>query len=115
MSRKQTGNRRRRRSTPPRHHSVYVVELDRAASPDRDSALPPLYVGMTGLAPEARFANHKRGHKSSRVVRKHGVRLLPSLYADLNPMSYARRSGWRSNWRIGSESGATSCSEATSW
>jgi predicted GIY-YIG superfamily endonuclease len=67
---------------------VYVVELDRTASPD-DSAMPPVYVGMTGLAPEARLANHKRGHKASRVVRKHGVRLLSSLYAHLNPMAYA--------------------------
>ena len=49
------------------------------------SSLPPVYVGMTGLTPEARLANHKKGHKASRIVRKHGVRLLPALYTHLNP------------------------------
>lgn len=48
------------------------------------------YVGMTGLAPEERFANHKAGRKAARVVRKFGVRLVPHLYAHLNPMTYAR-------------------------
>jgi predicted GIY-YIG superfamily endonuclease len=47
------------------------------------------YVGMTGLSPEARFANHKNGIKSARVVRDHGERLVPKLYAHLNPMTYA--------------------------
>jgi predicted GIY-YIG superfamily endonuclease len=46
------------------------------------------YVGMTGLAPEERFANHKAGIKSASVVRKYGVRLVPLLYEHLNPMSY---------------------------
>lgn len=45
---------------------------------------------MTGLTPEARFANHKAGRKAARVVRKFGVRLVPRLYAHLNPMTYAR-------------------------
>lgn len=81
--------KRRKRRTPPRNRSVYVVELDRAASPDKDSTLPPVYVGMTSLAPEERLANHKRGHKASRVVRRHGLRLLPSLYVHLDPMTYS--------------------------
>jgi predicted GIY-YIG superfamily endonuclease len=47
------------------------------------------YVGMTGLTPEERFQNHKAGIKSARVVRRFGVRLVPKLYAHLNPMSFA--------------------------
>jgi hypothetical protein len=34
--------------------------------------------------------NHKAGIKAAQVVRKHGVRLVPKLYAHLNPMRYAR-------------------------
>jgi hypothetical protein len=45
---------------------------------------------MTGLTPEARFANHKAGIKSARVVRKFGVRLVPMLYEHLNPMPYEK-------------------------
>ena len=48
------------------------------------------YVGMTGLSPEQRFDNHKQGIKAARVVRKHGVRLVPRLYAHLNPMPYSK-------------------------
>ena len=43
---------------------------------------------MTGLTPEQRFENHKSGHKDASVVRRYGVRLVPKLYAHLNPMSY---------------------------
>jgi predicted GIY-YIG superfamily endonuclease len=66
------------------HHSVYVVYL-RNPSGDGKAGY---YVGMTGLSPEERFANHKAGIKAARVVRKHGVRLVPLLYEHLNPMSY---------------------------
>jgi hypothetical protein len=47
-----------------------------------------VYVGLTGLDPEERFRNHKLGIKSVSLVRSHGVRLLPELYAHLNPMPY---------------------------
>ncbi len=82
---------------PRHHHSVYVVELhpdvlyDRrfvAANPRFDRFLPCVYVGSTGLTPEARFANHKAGHKGNRYVRQHGLRLRPDLYACFNPMPY---------------------------
>ena len=60
---------------PPRagKHSVYVALL---AEP---GALQPygVYVGLTGLPVAQRFANHKKGHKASRCVRKHGVEVLP--------------------------------------
>jgi len=66
------------------HHSVYVVYL---RNPKGDGKAG-YYVGMTGLTPEQRFQNHKNGLKAARVVRKHGVRLVPRLYAHLNPMPY---------------------------
>jgi hypothetical protein len=68
------------------HHSVYVVYL---RNPKGDGKAG-YYVGMTGLTPEARFQNHKNGVKASRVVRKFGVRLVPKLYAHLNPMPFDR-------------------------
>jgi len=45
---------------------------------------------MTGLTPEQRFQNHKQGIKSAGVVRRFGERLVPRLYAHLNPMPYAK-------------------------
>jgi hypothetical protein len=83
---------------PEHHHNVYVVLLDRsagkiravrAANPERDPKKPCVYVGMTGLSPEERFANHKQGIKSAAVVKRYGIRLLPELFAHLNPMPYA--------------------------
>jgi hypothetical protein len=80
------------------HHNVYVVLLDpavgrmrkaRAANPDRDPKKPCVYVGMTGLTPERRFANHRKGIKASSLVKRYGIRLLSELYAHLNPMPYA--------------------------
>jgi predicted GIY-YIG superfamily endonuclease len=67
------------------HHSVYVVYL---RNPKRDGKAG-YYVGMTGLTPEKRFANHKAGIKSAGVVRRFGIRLVPVLYDHLNPMRYA--------------------------
>lgn len=84
--------------TPVDHHHVYVVLLEEtvgrlervlAANPARDPGKPCVYVGMTGLAPEQRFANHKNGRKASSLVERYGIRLLPELYAHLNPMPYA--------------------------
>jgi predicted GIY-YIG superfamily endonuclease len=68
------------------HHHVYVVYLRNP----RGDGKAGYYVGMTGLAPEQRFTNHKSGVKAARVVRKFGERLVPRLYAHLNPMPYAR-------------------------
>jgi hypothetical protein len=78
-------------------HNVYVVELDprvlesarfRKANPGRDMLKPCVYVGMTSLSPEERFAKHKAGIKSNTFVERYGVRLLPKLYAYANPMPY---------------------------
>jgi predicted GIY-YIG superfamily endonuclease len=68
-----------------RHHSVYVVYLRNPKGDGRAG----YYVGMTGLAPEERFANHRAGVKAAGVVRRFGERLVPRLYAHLNPMTYA--------------------------
>jgi predicted GIY-YIG superfamily endonuclease len=65
---------------------VYVVYL---RNPKGDGQAG-YYVGMTGLSPERRFENHKKGIKAARVVRRFGERLVPKLYAHLNPMPYAR-------------------------
>ena len=70
---------------PRRHHSVYVVFLRNP----RGDGKAGYYVGMTGLTPEQRFANHKAGHKAASVVRRFGERLVPVLYEHLNPMRYA--------------------------
>ena len=79
------------------HHYVYVVELDPVAArirsvlkanPKRDPAKLCVYVGMSGLKPEERFANHKAGHKASSLVRRYGIRLVPGLYEYLNPMPF---------------------------
>lgn len=68
------------------HHSVYVVYL---RNPKGDGKAG-YYVGMTGLTPEQRLQNHKRGIKAARVVEKFGERLVPKLYAHLNPMPYEK-------------------------
>ena len=79
------------------HHNVYVIKLknsvmkDRkflAENPNLDSSLPCYYVGITGLTPEKRLLHHKSGYKSSRIVKKYGMDLVPELYEELNPMTY---------------------------
>jgi len=81
----------------PDHHNVYVILLDpavaklrkvRAENPKRDPKKPCVYVGMTGLDPEERFANHKAGIKDAPLVKRYGIRLLPELYEHLNPMPF---------------------------
>ena len=97
MRRRTLKQLRSRRQPEPYHHSVYVVLLDpavgkvrkiRAANPKRDPKKPCVYVGMTGLTPEERFANHKADTKAAWVVQRYGLRLLPELYAHLNPMPF---------------------------
>jgi len=68
------------------HHNVYVVFL-RNPKGDGKAAY---YVGMTGLSPEERFRNHKQGIKAARIVKRCGERLVPRLYAHLNPMSFEK-------------------------
>jgi hypothetical protein len=79
------------------HHNVYVVLLApeaarlrdvRTANPGPKKGRTCVYVGMTGLSPEERFANHKAGIKAARVVQLFGIRLMPELYECLNPMPF---------------------------
>ena len=97
MKRRTLRQLRPKRQPADHHHNVYVVLLDpavgkmrrvRLANPKRDPQMACVYVGMTGLMPEERFANHKAGTKAASLVKRYGIRLLPELYAHLNPMPY---------------------------
>jgi len=79
------------------HHNVYVVLLKpdvarlrkvQRENPLRREEKPCVYVGMTGLTPEERFANHKAGIKGAYVVKRYGIRLMPDLFEHLNPMPF---------------------------
>jgi predicted GIY-YIG superfamily endonuclease len=66
------------------HHHVYVIYLRNP----RGDGKAGYYVGMTGLTPEERFENHKHGIKAASIVKRCGERLVPKLYAHLNPMTF---------------------------
>jgi hypothetical protein len=63
--------------------SVYVIELDRRAGRRRDPRIPWVYVGSSARSPEERFAQHQRGYRSARLVKRFALRLRPDLYEDL--------------------------------
>ena len=54
-------------------HYVYKIRL--RGSPV-EGAKGRIYVGMTGLHPMARYLNHLRGYKASRIVRDYGTALI---------------------------------------
>jgi Protein of unknown function (DUF3553) len=79
------------------HHSVYAVLLSPdvrkeprfvARNPRMQPTKPCVYVGLTGLTPEKRFANHKADHKGGRFAGSEGRGLLPELYERFNPMPW---------------------------
>jgi predicted GIY-YIG superfamily endonuclease len=78
------------------HHTVYAIELDRAVWKNRafrernpgGAASGCLYVGVTGLMPEARFARHLEGTQSGRFVGTHGVRLRLDLVEGFSRLPY---------------------------
>jgi len=80
------------------HHNLYVIQLRAEVFNERQffeanlgyipGGKPCVYVGMTGLNPEERFQEHRRGNHSARFVKKYGLRLLPELYKHFNPMPY---------------------------
>jgi len=70
---------------------VYVVELDREAGRRRDPRIPWVYVGSSARIPEERFAQHQRGYKSARLVKRFGLRLRPDLYEDLEPVRGSKK------------------------
>ena len=68
-------------------YRVYVIELKPGAGPRRDPRIPWVYVGSSSRDPELRLAQHQRGYKSARLVKRHALRLRPDLYEDLEPLS----------------------------
>ena len=78
------------------HHTVYAIELDRGvwknrAFRERNPGGAPggcLYIGMTGLTPEARFQRHRAGTQSGRFVRTHGLRLRLDLVEGFSRLPY---------------------------
>ena len=70
------------------HKDVLYERRFVAANPRFDRFLPCVYVGSTGLAPQQRFENHRKGLRANRFVRKYGVRLMPEVYEVFNPMPY---------------------------
>lgn len=64
---------------------VYVIELTAAAGRRRDPRIPWVYVGSSAREAEIRFAQHRRGYKSARLVKRFALRLRPDLYEDLPP------------------------------
>lgn len=64
---------------------VYVIELGPEAGRRRDPRLPWVYVGSSARDPDLRFEQHRRGYRSSGLVKRFALRLRPDLYADLPP------------------------------
>ena len=79
---------------PRRHYRVYVIELDPSACRGARSGATCLYVGETADTPAERFAEHRRGHRASRVVKRYGVRLRPDIYR-LYPLARTREESRR--------------------
>ena len=78
------------------HHSVYAIELDRVVWKNRafrernpgGASAGCLYIGVTGLTPEARFERHRAGTQSGRFVRTHGRRLRLDLVEGFSRLPY---------------------------
>ena len=77
---------RRAHLRPARH--IYVINLSKGVlrennfvnrNPHYAGQKRCVYVGLTGLTPEARLAQHKAGIRSCRYVRRFGKGLLRSL------------------------------------
>ena len=78
-------------------HSIYAIELDRAVlknrafrerNPGAAAGVCCLYVGVTGLTPEARYERHRAGTQSGRFVRTHGRRLRLDLVEGFSRLPY---------------------------
>lgn len=76
-----------RAAVRPNAWYVYVIELADAVGARRNPGRPSVYVGQSFHRPEVRFQQHKDGYKSSRIARRFAMRLMPNLYAGLNPCS----------------------------
>jgi hypothetical protein len=69
---------------------VYVIELSREAGRRRDPRIPWVYVGSSARDPETRFEQHRRGYRSSGLVKRFALRLRPDLYEDLRALPGSR-------------------------
>jgi hypothetical protein len=78
-------------------HSIYAIELDPAvwkhrAFRDRNPGFASgggyVYIGVTGLTPEARFERHRTGTQSGRFVQTHGIRLRLDLVEGFSRLPY---------------------------
>ena len=76
-------------------YSVYVIELDdgvwadpdmQSRNPQPDISKPCVYVGYTSESVWTRFQKHLTGKRSSKRVRRFGLRPLPELYRAVNPL-----------------------------
>ncbi len=79
---------------PRRFYRVYVIELHPSACRRAPRGATCVYVGETADTPEERFAEHLRGHRASRVVKRYGVRLRPDIYR-LFPLARPREESRR--------------------
>jgi hypothetical protein len=70
---------------------VYVIELGPEAGRRRDPRIPWVYVGSSARDPRIRFEQHRRGYRSSGLVKRFAVRLRPDLYEDLGPFKGSAR------------------------
>lgn len=60
---------------PESGYSTYVIELDLPAIKPNSGYIGALYVGQTGIAPLARFQQHKNGIHANKKVQKFGKKL----------------------------------------
>ena len=77
-----------RRTHLRRARHIYVINLSKGVlrekkfatrNPQYTAQKRCVYVGLTGLTPEVRLAQHKAGLRSCRYVRRYGKGLLRSL------------------------------------
>jgi hypothetical protein len=75
---------------------VYVIGLDHSVleskrflkkNPQYIDGKPCVYVGQSAKTPDERFAQHRRGYKSSIFPKKFGLYLQKKLFANVNPIS----------------------------
>lgn len=90
-----------------RQYFVYVVELDkqllnfqkfRDANPQYITGKPCVYVGQSTKTPIERFAQHKRGYKGNRWVKKYGLHLLYDHFDGYNPLKTRKEAEEKEAW-----------------
>lgn len=67
-----------------------MIELAYGAGRRRDPRIPWVYVGSSARDPELRLAQHRRGYRSSGLVKRFALRLRPDLYEDLDPLATSK-------------------------